>query len=324
MIRRLPTVTPRQFQRLADVALALLFLIVLTGAGVRLTGSGLGCPDWPRCHGSLVPPLDIHAWVEFGNRLVSAVVGLAAAAAGLMAWRRRPFRRDLALIGLVLPVGAGAQAVIGKMAIEKELAPEIIMVHFSISMVLLAAAVALAWRARHEPGDRPRRNDRVSVLATRALLLFGALALLAGTVATAAGPHGGGTGTGQHIGRVQWKGIETLDWAIHWHGRLANLFGLCVVGAYVLARRRGASAELRRALVGTGILVLAQGAVGGLQYWLKLPAELVWLHVVLATATWVSVLYAVCVAGAPRSGVAVTDPAAPDGARLDREPALVR
>jgi cytochrome c oxidase assembly protein subunit 15 len=296
---RLPTISPRSFQHLADSALALLFLIVLTGAAVRLTGSGLGCPDWPKCHGSLTPPLDTHAWIEFGNRLVSAIVGLVAAAAGVMAWRRRPFRRDLALIGLILPVGAIAQAFIGKLAIEKELAPEVIMVHYSVSMVLLAGAVALSWRSRFEPGERPPRNDRASVFAVRALLAIAAIALIAGTVATAAGPHGGGTGTGNHVSRVQWRGIDTLDWAIHWHGRLANLLGLCTVATFFLLRRRGAAPELRRAVVAAGVLIAVQGAIGAAQYFLKLPAELVWLHVVMATATWVALLYAVAVAGRP-------------------------
>jgi cytochrome c oxidase assembly protein subunit 15 len=296
---RLPTVTPRGFVRLADAALVALFLIVLTGAAVRLTGSGLGCPDWPRCHGGVIPPLDTHAWIEYGNRMFSALVGIVAAAAGVMAWRRRPYRRDLALIGLALPLGVFAQAFVGKMAIDRHLAPEVIMVHYGLSMVLLAAAVALAWRARHEPGERPPRSDRKVVLGTRVLLGIGAVALLAGTVATAAGPHGGGTGTGDHIGRVQWRGIGTLDWAIHWHGRLANLLGLCTVALFFYARRRGVSPELRRAIFATGVLIAVQGAIGAAQYFLHLPAELVWLHVVLATATWVSLLYTVAVAGRP-------------------------
>jgi cytochrome c oxidase assembly protein subunit 15 len=300
MFRRLPTVNPRQFQRFADTALILIFLIVLTGAGVRLTGSGLGCPDWPKCHGSLTPPLNTHSWIEFGNRLVSALVGLVAAAAGLVAWRRRPFRRDLALIGLTLPLGVLAQGTLGAFTVIYHLRPGFVMAHFGLSMILLIGAVALAWRARYEPGERPRLNDKLTVYGARALAVVGAWAIFLGTIATASGPHSGGHGTGDSIDRLDWKGIETLDWAIHWHGRFANLLGICTVIGYFVARRRGGSEGLKRALLYTGILILVQGAVGGLQYWQRLPAELVWIHVVLSATTWIALLYVVAVAGSPR------------------------
>src|SRR5688500_10216439 len=90
------TVTPAQFKLASDLALATLALIILTGAAVRLTGSGLGCPDWPRCNGeSFVPALETHTLIEFGNRLVTGVVGLPCVAVAIMAFRLRPFRRDL-------------------------------------------------------------------------------------------------------------------------------------------------------------------------------------------------------------------------------------
>ena len=113
MLRRLPTLTPRAYQRVAEIALGALTLIVFTGAAVRLTGSGLGCPDWPKCYGGVAPPLETHAWIEYGNRLISGMVGLAAVAAGVLAFRRRPFRRDLARLGVLLPLGVVSQAVLG-------------------------------------------------------------------------------------------------------------------------------------------------------------------------------------------------------------------
>src|SRR3954464_11820644 len=160
MLRRLPTLTPAAYQRVAEIALAALTLIVFTGAAVRLTGSGLGCPDWPKCYGGVAPPLETHAWIEYGNRLISGFVGVAAVAAGALAWRRRPFRRDLALLGVLLPLGVVSQAVLGGFTVRHHLAPGFVMGHFALSMLVLCAAVTLAWRARHEPGERPRLLDR--------------------------------------------------------------------------------------------------------------------------------------------------------------------
>src|SRR5205809_2737394 len=111
-MRRRLTLTPRAYARIAAIALVALGLIVLTGAGVRLTGSGLGCPDWPKCYGQAVAPLETHAIIEYGNRLISGLVGLAAVAAGALAFLRRPYRRDLAILGVLLPVGVLGQAVL--------------------------------------------------------------------------------------------------------------------------------------------------------------------------------------------------------------------
>src|SRR5215210_6548697 len=250
-LRRLPTLTPAAYQRVAEIALAALTLIVFTGAAVRLTGSGLGCPDWPRCYGGVAPPLETHAWIEYGNRVLSGGVGIAAVAAGVLAWRRRPFRRDLARLGVLLPLGVVGQAVLGGFTVRNHLAPGFVMGHFALSMLILVAAVALAWRARHEPGEQPRTLDRRSVRAVRALLPLGAATIFFGTAATAAGPHAGGAGTGDTIDRLEWHGLDTLDWAIHQHARIATVLGAAVVGVYLLLRRRGAPAGTLRPLAVT-------------------------------------------------------------------------
>ena len=104
------TISPAQFQRVSYVALGALTVIVLTGAAVRLTDSGLGCPDWPRCYGHALPPLSSHALIEFGNRLLSGVVGIVTGVVAVLAFRRRPFRRDLAVLAVLLPLGVVAQA----------------------------------------------------------------------------------------------------------------------------------------------------------------------------------------------------------------------
>jgi cytochrome c oxidase assembly protein subunit 15 len=299
MSRRLPTYSPRTYQRVAEIALAALTLIVFTGAAVRLTGSGLGCPDWPKCYGGVAPPLETHAWIEYGNRLISGVVGLAAVAAGALAFRRRPFRRDLAVLGVLLPVGVVAQAVLGGFTVRNHLAPGFVMGHFALSMLILVAAATLAWRARFEPGERPRVLARSSVWAVRALLGLGALAIFFGTVATAAGPHAGGGGTGDTIDRLEWKGAGTLNWAIHSHASIATVLGLAVVGVYLLLRLRGAPADVMRPLTVAAVLLAAQGTVGAIQYALEVPAEIVWVHVGLAALTWLALLWSTAAAGRP-------------------------
>jgi len=294
-------VTPLQYRRVAYFTLAALALIVLTGAAVRLTGSGLGCPDWPRCYGSALPPLSSHALIEFGNRAISGVVGVLTVITAVLAFTRRPFRRDLALLALTLPAGVLAQAVLGGFTVREHLAPGFVMAHFCLSMVILIGAVALAWRSSYEPGARPRATDRGVVWSVRALLPLAAITIVAGTGATAAGPHAGGS-PGQRIHRLHFKGADTLQWVVHQHATIAALFGVVVVAVWFIARRRESVQQLIEPLTILGVLLAAQGLVGSVQYELNLPTEMVWIHVVLATATWLSVLWAIASAGslAPR------------------------
>jgi cytochrome c oxidase assembly protein subunit 15 len=164
-------------------------------------------------------------------------------------------------------------------------------------MALLIVAVTLAWRSTYEPGERLSVNDRLTTWSVRALLVPGALTLAAGTLATAAGPHAGGEGTGDKVVRLRWRGADTLDWAIHQHGALATLLGLSAVGVWFLLRARRADEQTRNALTAVCVLLACQGFVGGTQYALHLPAEIVWFHVVLAALTWLSLLWATAAAG---------------------------
>jgi cytochrome c oxidase assembly protein subunit 15 len=289
-------VNPDQFRRLAYVALGALAVIVLTGAAVRLTSSGLGCPAWPKCYGKVLPPIQSHALIEFGNRAISGLVGVAVAAVTVLAFTRRPFRRDLAWLALSLPLGVLAQAVLGGFTVREKLAPGFVMSHFMLSMLILIGAVALAWRATHPPGSRARSNDRVLVWSVRALAPLAAVTILAGTAATAAGPHSGG-GVGQHIKRLTIEGPGTLQWAIHQHATIAALFGVAVIGVWLLKRKRGAALDPLEPLTVLAILLAAQGLVGSVQYELRLPGEMVWVHVGLATVTWLVTLWAVAVEG---------------------------
>jgi len=297
-VKRLPTVSPLAYERIAWAALAVLTLIVFTGAAVRLTGSGLGCPDWPRCDGSsLAPELQINGLIEFGNRLLTFLVALPCIAAFVAAFRRRPYRRDLRRIAFLLPLGVAAQAVVGGFTVWYGLAPGYVMAHHGLSMLLIIAAVALVWRARYEPGNRPVARDRGATWAVRALLPLGAIAIFAGTVATAAGPHAGGDGTGDEVVRLRWYGLETLDWAIKQHARIATVLGLAAVAVWFLLRRRRADAVTRRSLTLVCLALAAQGVIGTVQYALELPAEIVWVHVALAALTWIALLWTVAAAG---------------------------
>jgi len=291
------TLTPRQYALVAYCALGAFTLIVLSGAAVRLTGSGLGCPRWPRCYGKVYPPLNTHALIEFSNRVVTVPVTIAAFAAFLLAFRRRPYRRDLMRLGALLPLGVLAQAVLGGLTVRGALDYGWVMAHFALSMLILVAAVALAWRATYEPDSRARTEERALAVAARLAVALGALAIFAGTAATAAGPHAGGA-PGQRINRLGFDGRATMDFVIHRHGEIAFLFGLAVLAVWWLARRSSsANPVLTRASTAACVLVALQGLVGLDQYETHLPTELVWVHVSLAALTWVAVLWTACAAG---------------------------
>jgi cytochrome c oxidase assembly protein subunit 15 len=314
------SISPQFYSKVALVALGALSLIVLTGAGVRLTGSGLGCPDWPKCYGHSVPPLNTHAMIEYGNRVLTGFVGLAVIAASVLAWFRQPFRWHLALFGALLPLGVIGQAILGGLVVRYHLAPGLVMSHFILSMLLLDAAFALAWCSRYEPWERRRSSDRLGVWAVRALIPLGQLTIAAGTVATASGPHAGAH-AGQLVHRFTFEGVNTLEWVVQRHSAIATIFGLATIAVWFVLRRPGGDRRALRPLtVVIGFLAL-QGAVGGLQWFLKLPGELVWVHVALATATWLAMLWTVATAGRLTSRETAAEPRTP-GVREEQTPAI--
>jgi heme a synthase len=341
------TVTPRQYVVLAYVALAALTLIVLTGAAVRLTSSGLGCPHWPECYGRLYPPLSTHAVIEFSNRLITVPVSIAAGLAWVGALRRRPYRRDLAWLGGTLPLGVVAQAVLGGLTVRGKLDYGWVMGHFALSMLVLVAAAALAWRAGQEPGQagqepgqanqepgragqeptaahgptaarggrlrgggRSERSsgDRTLQRLAWALVGLGALTIFAGTAATAAGPHAGGN-PGERINRLDFDGRGTMDFVIHRHGEIALAFSLLAVLVWWLARRRDAEPVVRRSTTALCVLLALQGVVGLDQYETHLPTELVWVHVTLACGCWLAALWTAFATAGPAGRPAGERPA---------------
>jgi cytochrome c oxidase assembly protein subunit 15 len=296
------TVSPELLTIIAYVALATLTLIIFTGAAVRLTGSGLGCASWPNCEtGQLLPALSGHALIEFGNRMVTGVVGLPCLLAALGAWRLRPFRRDLIVPAVILPLGVFAQAILGGLTVLFDLSWEMVIAHYLLSAALLIPGALLVWRLRRPAGAAAPTHEKWLVIGVRTLAAFGAYVIAAGTFATAAGPHAGGAGTGDLVERLHAFGDSTLRSLIHLHGHSATVMGFSLVALWLYARRRRASAQLQRTLTVAGLLMAAQGIVGLVQYHSELPAGVVWVHASLAAVLWLALVWAVLSAGRPAS-----------------------
>jgi cytochrome c oxidase assembly protein subunit 15 len=256
--------------------------IAVTGSVVRVTGSGLGCPTWPQCFpGSLTPEphpeiAALTQWVEFSNRMLTGVVGVISLACLALALLVRPRRRRLVLLAATMPVGVAVQALIGGLTVLSGLAWWTVSVHFLVSMVLVWFAVLLL--AAFAEGDAPPRwalPPALRGLLGAATVVFAAL-MVAGTMVTSAGPHAGDRATP----RLD-VGIPTLaqlhaDLLIGFLGLLAGLgFAMRAVGV--------PPRTWRRYLVLLGV-VLAQGALGAVQYATGIPEGLVSLHV-LGAAT---------------------------------------
>jgi len=309
-------ISPELYRRVTLVAVIALSLIVLTGAAVRLTGSGLGCPDWPKCYGRTIPPLQFHTVVEFGNRMITGLVGVIVIAAAGLAFLRRPYRRHLAILGVLLPLGVVGQAVLGGLVVRYDLNPYLVMLHFILSMLLLDAAFALAWCAAHDRGWREPSHDRLGTWSIRALIPFGQFTVLLGTMATGAGPHAG-EHSGQLVKRFTFEGTNTLSWMVARHGAVAAAFGVAAIVVWWLDRRpNGGERRASRPLTVLCLLLLVQGILGFVQYRLHVPAGMVWVHVTLATASWLTTLWAVASAGrlAPRARESEAGVAAPASA----------
>ena len=272
-------ISPRAYERITLVAVVMLAAIIVTGAAVRLTGSGLGCPEWPNCDpGSLAPreATNAHGWVEFVNRVVTALVSLAVIVSVLGSLLRHPRRRDLVWLSVGLVVGVFAQAVLGGLVVKFGLEPPFVMAHFLVSIVLLADAVVLADRARRPPGRARPVVDRVVVVLSKLVLVAVVGVLVAGTVVTATGPHGGDE-EAERFG-------FSLPHVTRIHGLAVLVFLALLVTIFYVLDRRGAPDEVRRRLAAVLVVSLAQAAVGYVQYFNDIPEVLVGVHIAGATA----------------------------------------
>jgi cytochrome c oxidase assembly protein subunit 15 len=282
---RLPRVSPRTYRGLTLAALVLLVAIVVTGALVRLTDSGLGCADWPNCNNEkFIDVSSWHAGVEQVNRLFTGLVGVAVIAAVLGSLLRDPRRRDLTWLSLSLVLGVIGQALVGALVIYSDLHPGVVQQHFLLSMVLLAAALTLHRRAATPDGER--RRPAVSAATARwgwAIGVLGAAALVTGTFVTGTGPHSGQV-DGEPVRR--W-GFEIEDVA-RVHGITVMLLLATVVFVIWRTWRTPDRRALEEPLTALIVVGLLQGAIGYIQYFNGVPVVLVGLHVLLATLVWLA------------------------------------
>ena len=285
-------ISPRTYRQVTLVAAILLAAIIVTGAAVRLTGSGLGCPDWPNCtNGHLTSGAshDTHANIEFANRVVTGLVSLAIVVAVLGSIVRLPRRRDLVWLSFGLVVGLIAQILLGALVVEELLDPPFVMGHFLVSTVLLANAIVLYHRAGIPDDARSRPSVRPSTLwLGRLLVLSASVVLVTGTVVTGSGPHSGDAGSNAKLKATRLN--FTVPEVARIHGTSVMVFlALTLVTLWVVSRDPGARKVMSR--VGLLlILLVAQAALGYTQYFNGVPPILVGFHVAGATAVFSATL----------------------------------
>jgi cytochrome c oxidase assembly protein subunit 15 len=259
-----------------------LWLIVVTGAAVRLTDSGLGCRHWPGCErGHPLPAKDYHAFIEFGNRVVGGVTIVLVLLTALAALRTPELSRGARRLAFGVFAGTLAQAPLGYLAVKTDLRWPVVASHLLLSMIVLAGAVMLALdvfavvRGRAEPLV-PLELRRLGILTALACLVL----LVTGTLATAAGPHSGGGA--EHVDRL-WR----LQPLVYTHAAAVGVFGFSLVFVLgYLASRREQWPRLFVLGLGVLVLLLAQMALGEVQYRTHLPWPLVLVHVGFAAAVW--------------------------------------
>ena len=282
---RVPSVSPSTYRRITLLAAMAVAVIIVTGGAVRLTGSGLGCPDWPNCaRGRLIAPGEYHAMVEDVNRLFTGLVSVAVIVAALGSLRRVPRRRDLSWLSAGLVIGVLAQIALGGLTVLHGLAPPFVMAHFLLSMLLLADAVVLHHRAGLADGATRSIPMVEPELARMGWLVVAATAMVVflGTVVTSSGPHGGDA-------RARRLSFSLHDVARVHGAAVMLLLGLVIVMAWRLWAGQAPAPVLRRAEALLAVLA-AQTGVGYLQYFTGVPALLVGVHIAGAAAVWVTAL----------------------------------
>ena len=278
-----PRVSPATYRKITVGTLALLALIIVSGGAVRLTGSGLGCSDWPACENDqLIAPLETHAMIEFINRLITGLVSAIVIAAVLGSHWRVPRRADLVWLSWGLVAGVLAQIVLGGLVVLYELPPALVIGHFLLSMVLLWNAVVLLWRASDEGEHRGEARARPHWVGNVVVTLT-SVVIVTGTIVTGAGPHGGD------------EDAERIDVAVR---DVAQIHGSTVVALLVvlaglvwwLWHRRAPDRVQMWGRIVLGV-ALAQGLVGYVQYFTGVPVLLVGAHIAGAALLWIVIVF---------------------------------
>lgn len=280
---RLPRLSPRAYRRITLVALLAQVFITVSGAAVRLTGSGLGCSDWPTCENNrVVAPFEYHAMIEFVNRTVTGLVSVAVILAVLGSLIRSPRRRDLTWLSLGLVGGVIGQIVLGGLTVLFELRPPFVIAHFALSIVLIWNAFVLHERSKFAQSPALPVVPRNVRILGRLLVIASAIAMFTGTIVTGTGPHGGD------------ETVERLSFDITTVARLHSItvwlfLALAVVTLFVL-HRTGAPLGVDRRAKYLVAAIVVQGAIGYIQYFNSVPPGLVLLHIFGSVIVWLSAL----------------------------------
>jgi heme a synthase len=293
--------TPTSMRRVALAGVVANAGIIMTGAAVRLSASGLGCPDWPDCTSSSLvaahtrgDPM-VHTYIEFTNRMLTFAVMVVAVLVMVTAWRFRPAgarRRGLVWLAAAQPLGVVAQAVLGGVVVLTDLNPAAVSLHFLLSSTILALAVTLWSRCAEGDGAATRLVRADLRVLSVALVPVVALMLAAGTVVAGTGPLAGSTFVPHAGGRPSYvpRYHLPLEGVTQLHADIGWVLGTLVAVLAVCLQLTGAARRIRRLgwlLLG---LVGLQGVIGYAQYFSGLPAGLVWVHVSGSVLIWIAAL----------------------------------
>ncbi|MCH2617200.1 MAG: COX15/CtaA family protein [Acidimicrobiales bacterium] len=296
------SISPAQYQKITRISLLLLAFIIVTGAAVRLSGSGLGCSDWPTCENDqLVAEIDdVHAMVEFVNRVITGFVALAVIIAVLGSLFRTPKRKDLTYLSIGLVFGVIVQVIVGALVVREHLPPSLVITHFLVSMVLVWNAVELDHRSRLP--DRADKSLPAKTLKglTKLLLVIGVVVIVTGTIVTGSGPHSGAEKQ-QILEALENQGetpaistleVERLPFDVpdvaRIHGISVMIFLLLTLRVLFMIKRNSPTLLPNGQNLMAAIIV--QAGIGYLQYFTGVPALLVGIHVAGATLIWVMIL----------------------------------
>jgi cytochrome c oxidase assembly protein subunit 15 len=278
-------IRPDAYRRLTVAALVALGAIIVTGAAVRLSGSGMGCPTWPSCEdGSLVPrgATGDHGWIEFVNRLFTGGVSVMVALAVLGARRRVPYRPELVRWAWGLVAGVFAQALLGGLVVFLHVTPVAVAGHYLLSAVLVWNGVVLHHKASEPDGLRRPRATPELLQRSRALVAVAGAVLVTGTLVTGSGPHGGD------------DAADRLPFAVTTVARVHSIAVWGFLALVLVVLRQLTRGDADPAVVGRGRvlvgLVAAQGGLGYLQYLAGVPELLVGAHVLGSVFVWVAAL----------------------------------